>query len=200
VQKSWNEIRGIHVGSIPIVSAQSSGELIELIREVPEDVLVSFDPNVRLSVEPDVELWVDKVEEFRRHAHFIKVSEEDLANLYGSAVDENSIAQQWLSNRCSLVALTRGERGSTYYSRSEGRIDIPAEAAVVLDTVGAGDSFQAASLAWLAENQQAVPARLSALSRRALEDLGRFAANAAAATCSQRGPEFPYRAALRKSD
>jgi len=39
--------------------------------------------------------------------------------------------------------------------------------------------------------------RIGRLSTREIEDLGRFAASAAAATCRHRGPEFPYRKALR---
>ena len=197
VQRQWKVMHGIHVGSIPIVSAQSSGHLLELIRAAPKNVLVSFDPNVRLAIEPNPGRWRESVERFRQHAHLIKVSEEDLVNLYGAKADLDGIARSWLSYRCSLVAVTRGERGATCYSRTAGKIEIQSVPVVVADTVGAGDSFQAAMLAWLEENRRASPAELAALSTGEIEDLGRFAASAAAATCRHRGPEFPYRKALR---
>jgi fructokinase len=197
VQRQWKVMHGIHVGSIPIVSAQSSGHLLELIRAAPKKVLVSFDPNVRLAIEPNPGRWRESVERFRQHAHLIKVSEEDLVNLYGAKADLDGIARSWLSYRCSLVAVTRGERGATCYSRTAGKIEIQSVPVVVADTVGAGDSFQAAMLAWLEENRRASPAELAALSTGEIEDLGRFAASAAAATCRHRGPEFPYRKALR---
>jgi fructokinase len=197
VQRQWKVMHGIHVGSIPIVSAQSSGHLLELIRVAPKKVLVSFDPNVRLAIEPNPGRWRESVERFRQHAHLIKVSEEDLVNLYGAKADLDGIARSWLSYRCSLVAVTRGERGATCYSRTAGKIEIQSVPVVVADTVGAGDSFQAAMLAWLEENRRASPAELAALSTGEIEDLGRFAASAAAATCRHRGPEFPYRKALR---
>jgi len=197
VQRQWNVMHGIHVGSIPIVSVQSSGHLLELIGAAPKKVLVSFDPNVRLAIEPNPGRWRESVERFRQHAHLIKVSEEDLVNLYGAKADLDGIARSWLSYRCSLVAVTRGERGATCYSRTAGKIEIQSVPVVVADTVGAGDSFQAAMLAWLEENRRASPAELAALSTGEIEDLGRFAASAAAATCRHRGPEFPYRKALR---
>jgi fructokinase len=199
VQSNWDKITGIHVGSISIVSAPSSQRLIELVRDAPIDMFVSFDPNIRLAIEPDAARWQESVAQFRQYAHFIKVSEEDLGNLYGGGFDSEKIALDWLTHRCSLVAVTRGERGATYYSRSAGKIEVSAVSVVVADTVGAGDSFQAATLAWLAENRYAAPAKLNSLSAASISELGHFAASAAAATCSQRGPEFPYRTSLQKT-
>jgi len=196
VKKQWPALLGVHVGSIPIVSAQSSDHLLELVTATPAKVLVSFDPNIRLAIEPDAGRWRDAVERFRQRAHLIKVSEEDLANLYGAAADLDAIAAGWLGGRCSLVAVTRGAKGATYYSRAAGKIQIPSVPVVVADTVGAGDSFQAAMLAWLAEHRHASPGELAALTPKDVEALGHFAAHAAAATCRQKGPEFPYRKSL----
>jgi fructokinase len=196
VEQQWHSLLGVHVGSIPIVSALSADSLLELATAAPAKVLVSFDPNVRLAIEPDSARWRDAVERFRKCAHLVKVGEEDLVNLYGSGADFDGIAQSWLEGRCSLVAVTRGARGATFHSRTAGRIDIPSLPVVVADTVGAGDSFQAAMLAWLAENRHASPMELAALTARDIEALGRFAVRAAAATCRQKGPEFPYRRSL----
>jgi fructokinase len=148
-------------------------------------------------VEPDGGRWRDAVERFRRHANLIKVSEEDLVNLYGPGADLDSIAGGWLGDRCSLVAVTRGASGVTYHSRSAGTVHVPSSPVVVADTVGAGDSFQAAMLAWLAEHRHASPTEVAALTARDVENLGQFAVLAAAATCRQKGPEFPYRKSLQ---
>jgi fructokinase len=196
VADHWNDLVGIHVGSIPIVSPSSCEPLIALIAAAPSKILISFDPNIRLAIEPDVDRWRAAVERFRRHAHLIKVSEEDLINLYGQDVDADRIAYSWLTKTCSLVSVTRGPLGATLYSRSGERIAVEAPAVVVADTVGAGDSFQAGMLAWLFENRHASPAELATLSARQLRSLGQFSAQAAAETCRHRGPEFPYRKAL----
>jgi len=206
----WKSIHGVHVGSIPIVSKQSSAMLLELIKGVPQRVITSFDPNVRLAFEPDAERWCSAVEAFRRHSNLIKVSEEDLAVLSGSSVgahrdvadrvDADAVAARWLTGRCSLVVVTRGSGGASLYSSRAGKVDIPAIKVVVADTVGAGDSFQAAMLAWLEEKHAAGPAELANLSSDQLKAMGSFAAHAAAETCRHRGPEFPYRKALRIHD
>ena len=199
LQKRWPVLSGVHVGSIPIVSAQSAEHLQALVAGAPAKLVVSFDPNIRLAIEPDAGLWRAAVERFRRHAHLIKVSEEDLVNLYGRDADFDAIAQRWLTDRCSLVVVTRGAHGVSCYSRAAGRIQIPAVPVVVADTVGAGDSFQAAMLAWLAENRRNTPAGLASLTAGDIGNLGRFAVQAAAATCRQKGPEFPYRRSLQPS-
>jgi len=200
VNSLWQSIRGVHVGSIPIVSRQSSAMLLELIKGVPQRVITSFDPNVRLAFEPDVERWRTAVEAFREHSNLIKVSEEDLAALFGSSVDVDRVAVRWLSDRCSLVVVTRGSAGASLFSSRAGKVDIPAVKVVVADTVGAGDSFQAAMLAWLEEKHAAGPVELANLSNDQLKAMGIFAAHAAAATCRHRGPEFPYRKALGAHD
>jgi fructokinase len=196
----WKQIHGVHVGSIPIVSPQSSAQLLKLIQGVPPRVITSFDPNVRLAFEPDVERWRTAVDAFREHSNLVKVSEEDLAVLSGSRVDTDRVAARWLSGRCSLVVVTRGPAGASLYSSRAGKVDIPAIKVVVADTVGAGDSFQAAMLAWLEEKHAAGPAELADLSKDQIEAMGNFAAHAAATTCRHRGPEFPYRKALRAHD
>jgi fructokinase len=184
------------VGSIPIVSKQSSTRLLQVVASAPERILVSFDPNVRLRVEPNIARWQYAVEKFRRYAHLIKVAEEDLANLYGPETNISALAQEWLEHRCSLLVLTRGDRGATLFSRKFGAIDIEPSPVVVADTVGAGDSFQAAMLAWLSERHRLSPIELSRLTALELRDLGRFAARAASFTCGYRGPHFPHRNAL----
>ena len=46
----------------------------------------------------------------------------------------------WLDAATSLVAITRGADGAHIHTRN-GRIDVPARKVEVVDTVGAGDSF-----------------------------------------------------------
>jgi fructokinase len=197
VERQWHALLGVHVGSIPIVSAHSADRLLELVTAAPAKVLVSFDPNIRLAIEPDPARWRDAVERFRQRAHLIKVSEEDLANMYGRNAGLDAIAQSWLGGLASLVAVTRGANGAVFHSRTAGKIEVPSVPVVVADTVGAGDSFQAAMLAWLAEHRHASPSEVATLTAKDIEALGQFAVRAAAATCRQKGPEFPYRRSLQ---
>jgi fructokinase len=63
----------------------------------------------------------------------------------------------------------------------------------VVDTVGAGDTFQAAMLAWLAEHDRLSIDGVATLDTEALQALLAFATRAAAITCSRRGADLPRR-------
>lgn len=63
----------------------------------------------------------------------------------------------------------------------------------VIDTVGAGDTFQAALLAWLAERDRLSSDGVGSLDEASLRDLLGFASRAAAITCSRRGADLPRR-------
>ncbi|MCF4987614.1 PfkB family carbohydrate kinase, partial [Pseudomonas syringae] len=64
---------------------------------------------------------------------------------------------------------------------------------VTADTVGAGDTFQAALLTFLSERQLDTPEGLATLSRELLDEMLSFAVGAAALTCTKVGPDLPYR-------
>jgi fructokinase len=66
----------------------------------------------------------------------------------------------------------------------------------VLDTVGAGDTFAAALLTALAERGALSREALSNLPIDTLQAVLRFAAQAAALTCSRRGADLPRRVEL----
>jgi fructokinase len=156
--------------------------------------LIAYDPNVRLNVEPDLDHWRAVVEEMVSIAHLVKVSDEDLGLLYPAEGPER-VAARWLRQGASLVAVTRGRHGASAWTRL-AQADAPSPEIRVVDTVGAGDTFQAAMLTWLDEHDALSPEALSALDGTSLEALLRFAARAAAITCSRRGADMPRRAEL----
>jgi fructokinase len=61
------------------------------------------------------------------------------------------------------------------------------------DTVGAGDTFQAALITFLTERELDTPASLPSLDRETLTRMLDFAVAAAAITCTRVGPDLPYR-------
>ncbi|WP_031107788.1 PfkB family carbohydrate kinase, partial [Streptomyces sp. NRRL S-146] len=92
----------------------------------------------------------------------------------------------------AAVVITRGGDGLTAFTADGGEYAVPGERVEVVDTIGAGDTVNAALLHGLAARD--------ALSARALAELGSagwtellgFAARAAAVTCSRAGAEPPY--------
>ncbi|PAU64892.1 carbohydrate kinase [Pseudomonas sp. PIC25] len=184
-------VRGLHVGSYSLVVTPIADTLFELVGRESDRRLISLDPNVRLNVEPDIQLWRRRIEAFAAHAHLIKVSEEDLGLLYPER-DPQDVARQWLGERCQLVFLTHGGDGASVHSRRHGHWSVPAQAVQTRDTVGAGDTFQAALLAYLARHGLDSAQGLAGISREQLDGMLELAIRAAALTCSRVGPDLPY--------
>ncbi|BCX68396.1 carbohydrate kinase family protein [Pseudomonas izuensis] len=186
------EVRGLHIGSFSLVVQPIADTLLALVQRESGKRLISLDPNVRLNPEPDIDLWRSRIATLVEHADLIKVSDEDLSLLYPGQAPAQ-IIDGWLQHRCHLVCLTRGGEGATVFSRAFGSWSVPACSVQIADTVGAGDTFQAALIAWLTEQQLDSVEGLRQLSREQIDAMVRFAVQAAALTCGKIGPDLPYR-------
>ena len=193
---AWTLVRSLHVGSMALVAERSSGDLADLFTRCSGRKLLSVDPNVRLSMEPSVARWRVQVERFCGLADLVKVSEEDITALYGEDANTRQIASSFLRGSCRLVALTRGARGATFFSRRHGSLDVPPGKVEVVDTVGAGDAFQAALLCWLTSAGHDSGEGVDALTIDQLRALGTFCTATAAAACAQTGPGFAVKGLL----
>lgn len=190
-----SEVRGLHIGSFSLVVQPIADTLLALVRRETGKRLISLDPNVRLNPEPDIELWRSRVATLVELADLIKVSDEDLSLLYPGQ-DPQRVIEGWLQHRCQLVFLTRGGEGATVFSRAHGSWSVPACSVNIADTVGAGDTFQAALITWLTEQQLDSVEGVQSLAREQIDGMLRFAVQAAALTCSKTGPDLPYRQQL----
>lgn len=186
------DIAAIHIGSYNAVVEPVASTLRHLVSSAR--CLVAYDPNIRLNVEPDVGRWRDQLQWMLPRTQLLKISDEDLESLYPGA-DPQALASSWLAQGVALVVLTRGAQGAIAWTAGH-RVQIPTVPVQVIDTVGAGDTFQAALLTWLAEHDALSAQAISQLDAPALTAALEFAARAAAITCSRRGADMPRRAEL----
>ena len=189
------EVRGLHVGSFSLVVQPVADTLLALVQRESGKRLISLDPNVRLNPQPDIELWRSRIATLVRYVDLIKVSDEDLNLLYPDR-DPQEVIDGWLEHRCQLVFLTRGGQGATAFSRRHGVWSLPACPVTIADTVGAGDTFQAALIAWLTEHNLDSVEGVNSLEREQIDSMLAFAMRAAALTCGRNGPDLPYREQL----
>jgi fructokinase len=187
-------VKAIAVGSYALVVEPIGSFIRALVARESPHRLICCDLNVRPSIEPDPARWRDWLGAMLPHLHLLKMSDEDFGWLFPDA-DEADLTTQWLASGPSLVAITRGGKGASLMTRT-ARIDVPAVPVVLVDTVGAGDTFQAALLAGLARRQALTPAALSGLSAADLAAIGALAVTAAAITCGRRGADLPRAAEL----
>jgi len=187
--------RALHFGSYATVVEPTASALRALVEAQQARCVISYDPNVRLNVEPSLAQWRETVQWMLPRTHVLKVSEEDLSLLYPGH-DLESLAAAWLTQGVRLLVVTRGAEGAIAWTRGV-RVEVAGQKVKVVDTVGAGDSFQAALLAWFDERASLDQATLSALDETRVRDAVRFAISAAAITCSRAGADLPRRNELR---
>jgi fructokinase len=181
-------------GSYAMVVEPVAGTQRALIEREHARSLIAYDPNIRLNVEPDIDRWRSTLQWMLPRTHLLKVSDEDLGLLYPGAAPAE-LAAQWLAAGVRLVVVTRGGEGAWAWTAAHHLATPPVQVAVV-DTVGAGDTFQAALLTALAERGLLTADALGGIGAGDLAAVLGFAAQAAAITCSRRGADLPRRAEL----
>ena len=181
----------LHVGSFATVVEPVASTLRVLVEALRPASVVSYDPNIRLGVEPDIERWRSTLRWMLPRTHLLKVSEEDLGLLMPQAGIE-SFCDSALAAGVGLVVVTRGADGA-FARTASATVATRAVEVATIDTVGAGDTFQAALLTWLAEQGRLEATVLPSLDAGSLEAALRFASRAAAITCSRRGADLPRR-------
>ena len=181
---------GIHLGSYTIVTQPTADSLFALVEKYSGKCLISLDPNIRAIVEPNMEIWQSRVEELIHLADILKVSDEDLELMYPD-IQPEVIVEKWLATGLKMAVLTRGGEGSTLYS-TQGQVYIETPEITVMDTVGAGDTYQAAILDSVGDLVEQFGRSWSEeLSLDKLNEIGHYAAAAAAITCSRQGADLP---------
>ena len=186
--------RAVHVGSYTMVVGETAKTQAALVERAHGRHVVSYDPNLRLNVEPDIGVWRATLDWMLPRIDVLKLSDEDLHLLYPES-DPVAFAADCLEKGAGLVALTRGAKGATAW-HAHGTVEVAPVKVDVIDTVGAGDTFQAALLTRLSELGALTPKGVRELSTPALTDVMGFAVRAAAITCSRRGADLPRRAEL----
>jgi fructokinase len=186
--------RAFHFGSYAMVVEPVAATQRALVEREHRRSLIAYDPNIRLNVEPDLQRWHDALQWMLPRTHLLKISEEDLG-LLCPGQDPAALAAAWLGMGVAWVVVTHGAQGASAWGAGTSlRID-PVPTSVV-DTVGAGDTFQAALLAGLAEREALGIGALRSLSASRMREALDFAARAASITCSRRGADLPRRAEL----
>ncbi|MFT2014694.1 carbohydrate kinase family protein [Streptomyces sp. 796.1] len=162
-----------------------------LQREAARGVFTALDPNVRPGLIADPAAYRARFHRWLPHLNLLKLSAEDASWLTGSS-DTAHAARTWAASGPSAVVLTHGADGLTVYTRAGIELHVPAVAVDVVDTIGAGDTVNAALLHRLAEHDALSAAALTDLAPDVWRDILSFAARASALTCSRTGAEPPF--------
>lgn len=192
---AFPEVDVLHTGSTTLINDPASSQTLAMFRDGKGRTTLSFDPNCRPSLIADKAAYIARMEAFAGLADIIRMSDVDFDYLFGGA-DFDARAAAYLAGGASLVVVTRGGEGVIAWHRTAGRLEVPSPKIALVDTIGAGDTFQGALLVALAERGRAGVADLAAIGRDELAEALAFGTAAAAVTCSRAGANPPWRREL----
>jgi len=181
--------RFYHFGSITLIQNPSRASTLDALKRAREQgALISYDPNLRAPLWPDLATARETILAALPLADVVKVSEEEAAFLFGpSSLAE--YADRLLAAGPRLAAVTLGPQGCYLACRSGASAQVEGFAVEVVDTTGAGDGFVAGLLS-------GILAAGSEPDADTLRALGRFGNAVGALTCRKKGaiPALPTRA------
>ncbi|MFF4584654.1 carbohydrate kinase [Streptomyces sp. NPDC001388] len=182
--------RAVSFGTCSLVLEPGASAYEELLRTASgQGVFTALDPNIRPGLIPDADAYRARFKSWLPSVDLLKLSEEDALWLGGTP-------HEWLSAGPSAVVITHGADGLSVITRDGAVHAVPGERVDVVDTIGAGDTVNAALLHGLSVRDALSPAALAGLGADGWQELLRFAARAAAITCSRAGAEPPYASEL----
>ena len=191
-----DEVTAVAVGTLGMVLEPGATVYEKVLeREAARGRFVSLDPNIRGDLIEDPDAYRKRFERWLGSVDLLKLSLEDAEWLAGDE-DLDTALERWHRAGPGGVVLTRGSEGLTALTGSGERVEVPVVRAEVADTIGAGDTVQAALLAWLHQHDALTADALRALGRAEWEQMLDFAARAAAITVSRPGAEPPFASEL----
>lgn len=213
-------VRALSLGTCSLVLEPGASAYESLLRrEARRGVFTALDPNIRSGLIPDPDAYRARFRSWLPDLALLKLSEEDALWLAGAGAEDGdgagaedghgdragdgaapggaweavtAAAQEWLAAGPAAIVLTRGGDGLTVLTRGGGELTVPGERVTVVDTIGAGDTVNAALLHRLDDHDALSYAAVAALGDDEWRDILRFAARAAAVTCSRAGAEPPF--------
>jgi fructokinase len=186
----FDAIEAVHIGSTTLVHDRGAAEASALIADARPTATISFDPNCRPSLVRDREAYRARMSMFADSADIVRMSDVDFSYLHGDEAYA-ARAEFLLSRETSLFVVTRGSYGAQAWHRKAGSIEVHPPAVQVVDTIGAGDSFQAALLSALHEQGRLGRSKLKDISANELRCALAFACDCAALTCTRAGADPP---------
>ncbi|MFC3059612.1 carbohydrate kinase family protein [Paenirhodobacter populi] len=183
-------IRAMFFGGISL-AVEPCAEAYEalLLREAPHR-LTMIDPNIRPGFIRDEATYRARIGRMIAASDIVKLSDEDLRWLCGPG-DIDTLVRGILASGPKLVLITEGAKGAHAFTATD-RVYCPAQLVAVVDTVGAGDTFNAGVLAALARAGMLDKAGVAGADPALLQSCLRLGIAAASITVSRAGANPPW--------
>lgn len=180
----------VFVGGISLAVEPCADAYEALAAKATKTAVVMMDPNVRPGFIKDADHYRARITRMMGHADIVKMSDEDLAWFYPNQATAIA-ARAVVANGVKLLCITEGSKGVTGYTAAH-EVFVAANKAEVVDTVGAGDTFNAGLLASLHAAGALTKDRVSDLDEDTVRAALAMGAKVAAITVSRAGANPPW--------
>ncbi len=187
-----SEISALYFGGISLACEPGADTYASLLEQEHRGCAVMIDPNIRPDFIKNIGRYRARLERMLRSADIVKVSDEDLNWIYPGPESLTDKVTHLRALGPSVVIMTRGSEGALAWLADGTEVSVPSQKVEVIDTVGAGDTFNAGVMAYLSKKGLLTKAALATISTTALEDALRFGATVAAVTVSRAGANPPW--------
>src|SRR5262245_35581139 len=186
--------RYFHFGSISLINEPSRSATLAALRFARKHGLtISFDPNLRPPLWPNLKMARQTILDTIKLCHIVKVNESEWDFLFPAKRFEDSFSLL-RKQGVRLAVMTCDAKGSMLATEKVS-VDVPTRRVKVADTTGAGDGFVAGLLYQLIRRKEGVLMRSAEL-----ENVAAFANSVGTLTCTQAGaiPAFPSLQKVKK--
>jgi len=187
------DVTTLYFGGISLCNRPAADTYLALAEREAANAAIVLDPNIRPGFIEDIPAYRARLQRLLAVADMVKVSDEDLNWMFPDPGSLASKLRAVLDLGPAVAILTRGGSGATAYHKDGREVAVEAVKATVVDTVGAGDTFNAGVLARASELGLLTSEGLAAISSEALADILSFGARVAAVTVSRVGANPPWR-------
>jgi len=187
------ETTALYFGGISLCAQPAADTYRALLEQEAPQRLIMIDPNIRPSFIDDEVAYRDRIGAMMAASDIVKVSDEDLHWLLPEGADLNRKALDLLAQGPALVIVTRGSEGADGYMSGDQIVHVDVPTVKVVDTVGAGDTFNSGFLARLSELGLLDKAALRNASQSDIQSALAFGTKVAAVTVSRAGANPPWR-------
>ena len=184
-------IDALFFGGISLVNDPAASTYEALQARESAARVTMIDPNIRPGFIAGREaVYRTRIERMVARADIVKLSDEDLHWLEGQG-DLTTLARGLLARGPKVVFITEGAKGARAVTATQD-IFVAAQKVAVVDTVGAGDTFNAGVLSALHQAGALTKTGVATLSDAALTAALTLGTRAAAVTVSRAGANPPW--------
>ncbi|SLN36894.1 carbohydrate kinase family protein [Ruegeria meonggei] len=185
-------VSALYFGGISLACEPCADAYAALLDRHGSDRAVMLDPNIRPGFIQDQTRYRTRLNRMIAQADIVKVSDEDLDWIVPGPESISEKVTLLLQSGPSVIIVTRGGDGASGFLADGSETSVPVQPVQVVDTVGAGDTFNAGVLAELERSDHLTKTALRAIGTDTLRAALTKGAEVAAITVSRAGANPPW--------